>query len=122
MEFLPIIYGGKRVYAGFWPRFCSVWVDIFVLLPLSLLLVWLESFDKNIAILLVIPSTALFAMYHVYFNARFGGTIGKLAVGIRVAKPNGTKIGWLEAWKRSSVDIGFALLMLYNPPQKLGAK
>ena len=112
MEFLPIISDGKRVYAGFWKRFCAGWVDIFVILPLAYLLIWLESFDKNIAILLVIPSTALFAMYHVYFNVRFGGTLGKLAVGIRVAKPDGTKIGWPEAWKRSSVDIGFALLML----------
>jgi uncharacterized RDD family membrane protein YckC len=51
-------------------------------------------------------------MYHVYFNVRFGGTPGKLAVGIRITKPDGTKIGWVEAWKRSSVDIGFALLML----------
>ena len=112
MEFLPIISDGKRVYAGFWPRFCAGFVDAFVLLPLAYLLIWLESFDKNIAILLVIPSTAMFAMYHVYFNVRFGGTLGKLAVGIRVAKPDGTKIGWPEAWKRSSVDIGFALLML----------
>jgi uncharacterized RDD family membrane protein YckC len=112
MEFLPIMSDGKRVYAGFWPRFCSVWVDFFVLFPLGLLLFWLESLDKNVAILITIPSTALFAMYHVYFNARFGGTPGKLAVGIRVAKPDGTKIGWLEAWKRSSVDIGFALLTL----------
>ena len=112
MEFLSIISNGKRVYAGFWKRFCAGWVDIFVILPLAYLLIWLESFDKNIAILLVIPSTALFAMYHVYFNVRFGGTLGKLAVGIRVAKPDGTKIGWPEAWKRSSVDIGFALLML----------
>lgn len=112
MEFLPIISDGKRVYAGFWKRFCAGWVDAFVLLPLAYFLIWLESFDKNIAILLVIPSTALFAVYHVYFNAHFGGALGKLAVGIRVAKPDGAKIGWLEAWKRSSVDIGFSLLML----------
>jgi uncharacterized RDD family membrane protein YckC len=112
MEFLPIISDGKRVYAGFWPRFCSVWVDFFVVVPIVLLLFWLEGFDKNLAILITIPSTALFSMYHVYFNAHFGGTVGKLAVGIRVAKPDGSRIGWAEAWKRSSVDIGFALLML----------
>jgi uncharacterized RDD family membrane protein YckC len=113
MNFLPIVSDeGKRIYAGFWPRFCSVWVDFFVVFPLVLLLFWLESFGKNLAILITIPSTALFSMYHVYFNARFGGTLGKLAVGIRITKPNGTRIGWPEAWKRSSVDIGFGLLML----------
>jgi uncharacterized RDD family membrane protein YckC len=113
MEFLPIIsYGGKHVYAGFWKRFCSLWVDFFVLFPLILLSFWLESFDKNIAILITIPSTVLFSMYHVYFNAHFGGTVGKLAVGIRVVKPDGTRIGWPEAWKRSAVDLAFGFLML----------
>jgi uncharacterized RDD family membrane protein YckC len=112
MEFLPLEIQGKCVYGGFWKRFCAGFVDAFVILPLAYLFIWLESFDKNMAILITIPSTALFSMYHVYFNACFGGTIGKLAVGIRVTKPDGTRIGWPEAWKRSSVDIGFALLML----------
>jgi uncharacterized RDD family membrane protein YckC len=112
MEFLPLEIQGKRVYGGFWKRFCAGFVDAFVLLPLAYLFIWLESFDKTMAILIIIPSTTLFAMYHVFFNACFGGALGKLVVGIRIAKPDGTKIGWAEAWKRSSVDIGFALLML----------
>ncbi|MCF6313899.1 MAG: RDD family protein [Verrucomicrobiales bacterium] len=49
---------------------------------------------------------------YVYFNARFWGTLGKLAVGICVSKPDGTPISWLESWKRSSVDIIFALIAL----------
>jgi uncharacterized RDD family membrane protein YckC len=47
-------------------------------------------------------------MYNVYFNAHFGGTLGKLAVGIRITQPDGTAIGWIEAWKCSSVDLAFA--------------
>lgn len=112
MEFLPITYDGKRVYAGFWKRFCAIWVDFFVIMPLIVLFIWLESFDRTLAIIITIPSTALFSMYHVYFNARFGGTLGKLAVGIRVARPDGTRIGWPEAWKRSAVDMVFAFLSL----------
>lgn len=110
--FLPIILNGKRVYAGFWKRFCALLVDGFVILPLMFLCIWLEGFDKNLAILITIPSTALFAMYNVYFNACFGGSLGKLAVGIRITKPDGTKIGWPEAWKRSSVDLILGFLML----------
>jgi len=112
MEFLPLEIEGKRIYGGFWKRFCAGLVDAVVLLPFSYLLMWFEGFDKTIAILIIIPSTTLFGMYNVFFNARFGGALGKLAVGIRIAKPDGTKIGWAEAWKRSAVDIGFALLML----------
>ena len=51
-------------------------------------------------------------MYNVFFNARFGGTPGKLAVGIRVTNPDGSRIGWAEAWKRSAVDLVFAFILL----------
>ena len=112
MKFLPITSNGVRVYAGFWTRFCAGFADAFILLPLVFLFVWLEGLDRTLAIAVTIPSSILFAMYHVYFNARFGGTPGKLAVGIRITEPNGTAIGWTEAWKRSSVDLVFALLTL----------
>jgi uncharacterized RDD family membrane protein YckC len=39
-------------------------------------------------------------------------TLGKLAVGIRVTRPDGSRIGWAEAWKRSSVDLVFASVIL----------
>lgn len=113
MEFLPIRYGGERVYAGFWKRFCAIFFDAFILLPISFSLFWLEGFDKTLAIFVVIPSAALRAMYDVFFNACYGGSPGKLAVGIRVTKPNGSKIGWREAVARSSVDLIFALVILY---------
>ena len=112
MEFLPITIDGGRVHAGFWKRFCAGWVDAFVILPLAFSFIWLEGFDRTLAIVITIPSTVLFGMYNVYFNARFGGTLGKLALGIRVARPNGESIGWIEAWKRSAVDLGFAVVML----------
>ncbi len=68
MEFLPIMYSGQRVYAGFWRRFCAMWVDTFIVLPLSFFLFWLEGFDKTLAIFIVIPSAALRVMYHIFFK------------------------------------------------------
>ncbi len=112
MEFLPPFSEGHPVYAGFGRRFCALWVDALILVPISYLLFWVEGLDKYLAMAICVPATALFAMYHVYFNARHGGTPGKLALGIRITKPDGSPIGWPEAWKRSSVDIGFALVML----------
>ncbi len=112
MEFLPITKYGERVYAGFWKRFWAELVDGFVFFPLAFLFVWLEGFDRTLAIFITIPSSILFAMYNVYFNARFGGTPGKLAVGIRITKPDGSRINWSEAWKRSSVDLVFAAIVL----------
>jgi len=112
MDFLPIMSNGERVYAGFWKRFCSGFADALIIMPLAFLFIWLEGIDRTLAIFIVIPSSVLFAMYNVVFNARLGGTLGKLAVGIRITQPNGTPIGWPEAWKRSAVDLIFAFLVL----------
>ncbi len=48
-----------------------------------------------------------------FFNAYCGGSPGKLAVGIRITKPDGSRIGWREAIARSAVGLGFALVILY---------
>lgn len=112
MEFLPITKHGERVYAGFWKRFCAGFADALIIMPLAFLFNWLEEFDRTLAIIITIPSSILFAMYNVYFNARFGGTPGKLAVGIRITKPDGSRINWNDAWKRSSVDLFFSCVAL----------
>lgn len=121
MEFLPLEINSEKVYVGFWKRFCAGCADTIILIPPTFLLVWLESFGISFAMLIAVPFSFLFAIYNVYFNARFGGTLGKLAVGIRIAKPNGTSVGWPEAWKRSSVDLAFALLFLEFDIQALRA-
>lgn len=112
MDFLPIHSNGSSVYAGFWPRLCAGVADALILMPVAFLFMWLQGIDRSLAIAITIPSSILFAMYTVFFNARFGGTPGKLAVGIRITKPDGSRIGWPEAWKRSSVDIAFAFVVL----------
>lgn len=111
-RFLPLEIDSKRVYAGFWKRLCSIWADTFLLLPFTLLFAWIEGFNRTLAFVLVVPSTLLFSFYNIYFNARFGATPGKLAVGIRITRPDGEKIGWKEAWLRSSVDLIFAFIIL----------
>lgn len=119
MDFLPLEKDFQNVYAGFWSRFGAGFIDALVLLPLSYLFLWLEGFDRTLAIIITIPSAILFSMYNVYFNARFGGTIGKLVRGIRVTKPDGSSIGWSEAWKRSSVDLSYSGLILFLEVQAL---
>ena len=59
---------------------------------------------------LVIPMGALVVGYSIYCHARFGQTVGKHTMGIRVVSVTGERIGWREAWLRSSVDIPFVLL------------
>jgi uncharacterized RDD family membrane protein YckC len=112
MDFLPIRYSGQRVYAGFWKRFCAMWADTFIVMPIIFFFMWLRGLDKTLAMAIVIPSTAFFAIYHVYFDACYGGTLGKLAVGIRITKPDGSKIGWHEAFMRSAVNFAFVAMIV----------
>ena len=97
-------------YATFWQRFAAGWVDFFVLVPLMCIEGWLGSISKVAAIVLVIPMTVAYCAYTIYCHGRFGKTVGKHAMGIRVVRVTGERIGWREAWLRSSVDVAFAVL------------
>ena len=99
-------------YATFWQRFAAIWIDSFVLLPLVLLDVWLDSLSRAAAIALVLPMTAAYAAYTIYCHGRYGQTVGKHVMGVRVVRTTGEQIGWREAWLRSSVDVVFAALQV----------
>ena len=57
--------------------------------------------------IILILTPFFFSIYSIYLNLKYGGTLGKLAIGIRVTKPDGKPIGLREALLRSSVDIVF---------------
>lgn len=113
MDFLPVWSNGERVYAEFWKRLWAGLIDLIITVPIWYIPSRFQSANKAIAIPTVVASYLLFWLYNVYFNARFGGTLGKLAVGIRITKPNGHPVYWAEAFKRSSVDFLFTLVYLY---------
>jgi uncharacterized RDD family membrane protein YckC len=101
-------------YATFWQRFAASLVDTFVLLPLIFTQLWLESLSRAAAFFLVIPMTAAYCTYTIYCHGRFGKTVGKHALGIRVVKTTSEPIGWREAWLRSSVDLAFAVVAVIS--------
>jgi uncharacterized RDD family membrane protein YckC len=50
--------------------------------------------------------------YTIFFHARWGQTLGKKAMNIRVVKVSGEPISWREAFLRSSVDIVLRTLVM----------
>jgi len=112
MKFLPIKKDGQKVYAGFWKRFGAAIVDLLVSIPLIFIFTYLEGISIGIAMITVIIGSTLFPMYTIYFHYRFGATLGKMAVGIKVTLPNGSTIGLKQAILRFSVDLGFALFII----------
>jgi len=112
MEFLPIEIENEKVYAGFGKRFGSAIVDMLVFIPFMFVFHFIQSSSLSMAMVGVVLSSILFSAYTVYFHYKFGATLGKMALGIKVTLPNGEKIGFKQAILRSSVDLAFALFMV----------
>jgi uncharacterized RDD family membrane protein YckC len=99
----------KMKYATFGQRFLASLIDFLLLLPLGFFFTWLESMGKATASLAVIPSQVVFPAYCIWLHARNGRTLGKEAQSIRVVRKTGGRIGWREAWLRSSVDVAISI-------------
>ena len=104
------VYLDPLDYAGFWKRFLANLVDSIVLFLVSLPFYFLFSKSKVMAIILTLPLTFLYFAYTVYFHGRWGKTLGKMSVKIRVILVDSRPIKWKNAFLRSSVDFGFALI------------
>jgi uncharacterized RDD family membrane protein YckC len=87
-----------------------MWIDLLVFLPLSWARSWLESRSKGAAMGLVIHYAVIGLGYTIYGHGRFGQTVGKWVMAVRVVRTNGKRIGWRQAWLRSSVDLLFTVL------------
>ncbi|MFH2046790.1 MAG: RDD family protein [Pseudomonadota bacterium] len=100
-------------YAGFWKRLSSVILDFIILMPISIFILWVGSFSKTIHLIVIIPHTLLFFAYHIYMNANYGGTFGKLIMGIKITKVDGETIHYKEAFLRNIVDLSFGIIIVF---------
>jgi uncharacterized RDD family membrane protein YckC len=123
---------GQLVYAGFWIRFVAYIIDAVVLNILQMPLWFVsgrnpfEQPDPALvlsdpwgywapSLLVVALSFPLTIAYHALFVGRFGGTPGKLALSLRVVKPDGSKLSYQHAVGRAFAEIltGFTCLIGY---------
>ena len=99
-----------NIYAGFWIRFGSLMLDFIFIIPVTILNLYLNSLGKNIYFFTIIPNFLFGLWYNIYLPKRFGGTPGKLLVGIKILRIDGLKIGWKEAILRHIVLLIFTFL------------
>lgn len=90
-------------YAGVWSRFAAYWLDVIVLLPLTGLVIWLAESSRLFYLYYFLPGLLIQLYFHVYLVARYGGTPGKLIMGLRIVKTDGSAAGYSEAIWRYSV-------------------
>lgn len=98
-------------YAGFWPRLGALLLDLLIMLPLGALAFWGSERFRLFELYYLAPGTLFGLFYGVYLVRRFGGTPGKLIVGIRIRKVSGEPIGYREAFLRYLPDFLLGFLM-----------
>ena len=100
-----------NIYAGFGPRLGSLLLDIIIFVPIALLVLYTNSVSKNAFLYTLIPNLIFGIWYNVYLVKKYGGTPGKLIMGIKIIKLNGKPLEWKEAILRHSVLL---LLSLFS--------
>jgi len=113
-------------YGGFWIRFAGVFIDGLLMqvvrVPLSLLLLGtvmspLAAAKPNPAVFtgamvtLGFVSMLIACLYEVIMIRQFGATLGKMAVGIKVIRTDGSGVGWGTSIGRYFMKIVSGLIL-----------
>ncbi|ALT79098.1 RDD family protein [Paucibacter sp. KCTC 42545] len=97
-------------YASFWQRFLAGIIDFLIFLPIIFLQNWLEADSKLAGFVLALATAFAFFAYSLCCHAKYGKTLGKHMVGIRVVTVSGQPLGWRRATLRVSVDGVLSIL------------
>ncbi len=127
-------------YVGFWWRVLSYIIDFILLMVLQMMVMLVmgafglakpppppptgpinagEVMFSGVDWLLQLVLLALQAFYYTWSTVKFGGTPGKLALGMRVVTPDGMGLRWGRSfgrWAANSLLNGFIFGMLFVFP------
>ncbi len=94
-------------YATFRQRLLAMLIDLLVFVPLIVLYQFIEPVSRVAAAVFTILHASLGQSYVIYGHGRFGRTVGKWVMRIRVVRVTGEPLRWREAWLRSAFDVCF---------------
>jgi uncharacterized RDD family membrane protein YckC len=93
----------KLVYVGFWRRLAAHLIEIAILTPYALFSSWYAYAWKEGFLIGQLVGFIIAVLFEIYLVKRFGGSPGKLIMKIRIAKVDGSPVGYKEASIRYSV-------------------
>ena len=102
----------ENIYAGFWIRLGSLFLDFLFVIPVTILTLYLNSLGKNVYFYTIIPSLLFGLWYNIYLPKRYSGTPGKLVAGIKIIRLDGQSIDWKEAILRHIVLLVLSILSI----------
>lgn len=111
-------------YSTFGPRFWAPSIDAVVLWPFTTLLPFIILyFVPSAYVALSVLTTLAFYAYTIYFNANFGGTVGKSKCHIRVVDAKTEEeIGYKQALLRDSIPLVLSIILYSNALSQEGER
>ncbi|OGS22143.1 MAG: hypothetical protein A2252_04670 [Elusimicrobia bacterium RIFOXYA2_FULL_39_19] len=118
-------------YAGFWVRVISFGIDCFVLFVLSVIsgisiIIFFDNSPESTEKIYSIVYVFLCIFYEIWMTVRFGQTIGKVIVGIRVVTTHNEFVSYKLSVLRflgkliNCLTLGIGFIMLFFSPHKRG--
>jgi uncharacterized RDD family membrane protein YckC len=97
-------------YAGFWPRLASLLLDVLIFAPIGVLIFWGQANFRLFRVYCFLPIVLWSLFFGIWLVQRYGGTPGKLIMGIRIRKLDGDPVGYKEACLRYLPDFILSVL------------
>src|ERR1043166_6056926 len=106
-------------YAGFWIRFCAKFIDglVFMVVAIPFFILMFSTAMRPsagqttnvVGLALNFGGQLVFSLfsiaYSTFFHGKWGATLGKMAVGIKVVTPEGSPISFARAFGRAMAEI-----------------
>lgn len=111
-EFLSI---DGIIYPGLGRRFVAALIDGALFMAIGFVALKIGNLGRLIFIYALITNALLYFLYNVYLLSQHGATIGKMALGIKVVKINGQKVGIISASLRYIIVVILQLFRIAIP-------
>jgi uncharacterized RDD family membrane protein YckC len=102
--------GAELIYVGFWRRLAAHAIDLAILVPYALLAKQLIYASRSAYFAFLVIGTLIAIVFEVYLVKRFGGSPGKIILGVRIAQLDGSQVGYKQACIRYSVLFLISML------------
>jgi uncharacterized RDD family membrane protein YckC len=98
------------IYVGFWRRLAAYLIDVAIVIPYGIFSSWILYASKEGLLIGQAIAFVIGIIFEIYMVKRFGGSPGKLIMTMRIAKLDGSPVGYREASVRYSVLFVISLV------------
>jgi uncharacterized RDD family membrane protein YckC len=107
----------EEKYKTFWSRFWAGWIDTLIFIPLMIIDHFIWKFFGQLPIIIVliwyVTYYISFNIYSVLMHGKYGQTLGKMAMRVKVLAISEKPLTIIQAIKRDIVPILLTALGIY---------